>query len=392
MVPTPPFTKITPQLRSAFNQQHDSFRHQNPNTHPTRLHFPLWIVVCLFAMGLSGCSLENFNNLAAALPDAIPTTTPEATVAPQPDPPPDTFGGLVTSISNYTLPTPPPTPEAKTTVIVNTSGARANIRNGPGLNFAIVGKGNPGDVFEVIGRSESSEWWEICCTQDITSSGSNNTISGWVSGTVVRLAGDQEGVAVSAASEQLLLEETLASEWAVDWQCGSERCEIKQCRADVRALVDGASDQQLLTIDHNVTWDDTCFATDSWVFDVNRFSGRERTGEYENNFLYGYWLGQAPGEANGAYTLPDERVVAVWCSGPHTVEIEEGSGWTTIYEGNTCHDVRTGMLVVLSYNKRWLFTGDFEGQSYERAYFGDNETLQQRLINTNVTLQFVARP
>jgi hypothetical protein len=145
----------------------------------------------------------------------------------------------------------------------------------------------------------------------------------------------------------------------------------------------------LLTVEHEVIWDETCFATDSWIFDVNQFTGQERTGEYGENFLYGYWLGANPGAANGAYELPNGEVVAVWCSGPHTVEIEEGSGWTTVYEGNTCHDVRTGMLTLLSYNKRWLFTGEFEGQSYERAYFGDNETLRQRLVDTNVEMQFV---
>ncbi len=311
--------------------------------------------------------------------------TPEATAVPI-EPPPDTFGGLVTSIGNYALPTPVPTPEVETTVIVNTNGARANIRNGPGLNFAIIAKGQPGQAFAVVSRSEDQAWWEICCIVGEEDTATEPTTNAWVAASVVRLAGEEETVTVAGP----ILETELSSQWEVDWECGSERCEVKSCEATVNARVNRTPSQQLLAVEHEVTWADTCFATDSWVFDVNQYTGKERTGEYENNFLYGYWLGGNPGQANGAYTLPDGDTVAVWCSGPHSVEIEEGGGWTTVYEGNTCHDVRTGMLVLLSYTKQWLFTGEFEGEDYERAYFGDNEVLNQRLISTTVALEFVA--
>jgi hypothetical protein len=147
----------------------------------------------------------------------------------------------------------------------------------------------------------------------------------------------------------------------------------------------------MLAVEHTVTWDDACFDTDSWVFEANQYTGRERTGEHQDNFLYSYWLGQQPGAPNGVYTMQAGRADAVYCSGPHEVEIEEGGGWTTVYEGNTCHDIRTGMLVYLSYNKRWLFTGEYEGEEYERAYFGDFETLEQKLVDTNVELFFVRK-
>lgn len=337
------------------------------------------MMLLLLSLLLSACALP-LDQLQSNLP-AADAIADEQNVTP----PPNTFEGLVTSIDPYQLPQPTPTPEGVTSVIVNTVGARANIRSGPGLDFAIVGKGNPGDGFEVVSRSGDQEWWQICCYQSLADPNGPAVGEGWVSASVVRLAGDGEAVAVT---EQLLSSD-LESNWEVDWQCGSDRCEVKSCSAAVQAQVEQSTNQQLLTVDHEVVWDDTCFATDSWVFDVNQFTGQERTGEYGENFLYGYWLGTNPGDANGAYTMPDGQVVAVWCSGPHTVEIEEGGGWTTVYEGNTCHDVRTGMLALLFYNKRWLFTGEFEGQSYDRAYFGDNETLRQRLIDTNVTLQFV---
>ena len=83
-----------------------------------------------------------------------------------------------------------------------------------------------------------------------------------------------------------------------------------------------------------------CFDEDSWVFEVDRYTAKERSGEFIDNFLYNYWLGVQPGPATDVYTLDDGRKVAVWCSGPHELELEEGSGWTTVYVGNTCHDVR----------------------------------------------------
>ena len=52
-------------------------------------------------------------------------------------------------------------------------------------------------------------------------------------------------------------------------------------------------------------------------------------------------------------------------------------------------DRNTGMLAYMNYIKRWLFTGEYEGQNYERAFFGDVERLEQRLVNTNAGLLLV---
>jgi hypothetical protein len=49
------------------------------------------------------------------------------------------------------------------------------------------------------------------------------------------------------------------------------------------------------------------------------------------------------------------------------------------------------MLVYMNYTKRWLFTGDFEGKTYDRSYFGDSEKLEQRLVDTNVELAFAEK-
>jgi hypothetical protein len=317
--------------------------------------------------------------------------SPAVSLAPRPQAA-DAFNGAIADLSAYQLPTPEPTVEVELTVVVDTGGSRANIRGGPGTSFPIIGKANPGDAFEVLARSDDSTWWQVCCIR-LDASGAPVTTTqeddgvGWVADSVVRMAGEGEDVSVL----QPLFDQNLAAEWAVEWQCGSDRCEVKECTATVEATVSRAASNQLVPVEHQVTWDDACFETDSWLFDVNQYTGKERTGQAQDNFLYSYWLGSSPGEANGVYTLEDGQAAAVYCSGPHEVEIEEGGGWTTVYEGNTCHDVRTGMLVYLAYNKRWLFTGEFEEETYERVYFGDFEQLEQKLKETNVELLFVER-
>ena len=45
--------------------------------------------------------------------------------------------------------------------------------------------------------------------------------------------------------------------------------------------------------------------------------------------------------------------------------------------------------MLLNYTKRWLFTGEFDGNTYDRAYFGDSEALQQTLDDTNLELLLV---
>ena len=87
--------------------------------------------------------------------------------------------------------------------------------------------------------------------------------------------------------------------------------------------------------------------------------------------------------------MDDEMFVAVSCSDTQSVEINEGDGWTSVYEGQTCHDVATGVLVLLDYTKRWLYTGEYDGNTYDRAYFGDSERLEQRLVDTTVPLALV---
>lgn len=291
----------------------------------------------------------------------------------------------LSDLSEFDLPTPEAIIVPDVTAIVNTEGSRANVRTGPNLDSPIIAKALPGDEFSILGESEDGEWWEICCVRGPQDADGEATEPAWLSKLVVDVDGNVDAVPAITA----VLPENVEATWQVDWQCGSERCEVKECTATVNARSQSEGDEQWLEVEHTVSWDEGCFDEDSWVFDVDRYSARERSGEFVDNFLYNYWLGVQPGPATDVYTMEDGREVAVWCSGPHEIELEEGSGWTTVYKGTTCHDVRTGELVSVTYTKRWLFSGEYDGQQYERAYFGDYEVLDQYLLDTNVELAFI---
>lgn len=310
---------------------------------------------------------------------------PEQEAAAASDVPETATDSRLRDISAADLEDPEPVLIPEVTALVITEGSRANVRSGPELNAPIVAKANPGDEFQVTGMSEDGEWFQICCIPGPADEGDEATETAWLAEVVIALEGNADAIPVVES----LLPEDLASTWQVEWSCGSTRCDVRECDARVHASSDGSETDQWLRIEYDVEWDDSCFEPDNWTFEVDQFTGSERSGEFVDNFLYNYWMGEQPGPATNVFMMDDGRGVAVWCSGPHEFEIEEGDGWTTLYQGNTCHDVRTGELVMLNYTKRWLYTGEFEGQAYERAYFGDYETLDQYLVDTNAELFYI---
>lgn len=337
------------------------------SAHSARLPRLALVAVPLLALLVAGCiSAEQLPGAAAD--------------------PADSFGGVLESVTGYSLPalpTPAPTPEVQAQIVVSTGGARANLRSTPSLDGEIVGKADNGSVFDVLSRSEDEEWWQVTGADGL---------EGWIANSIVRLAGEGDDVPVAAdANAEALFDSSLQAAWDIDWACSSEegRCTVPACDATVTAGVEREGDGAYIPVEFQVAWSDECFSTDSWVFEVSPTTGRERTGEYADNFLYSYWAGANAGEISGVFPFGNGQGIVVTCSGPNTVEIEEGDGWTSSYEGITCHDLRTGLLVYMDYVKRWLFTGEFEGKAYERAYFGDTETLEQRLVDTNMELQFV---
>lgn len=328
---------------------------------------PRLFVVILGVLLLTGC--------VTALPTPDGSTQP-AVVS----------GERISDIANLTLPTPDPVIVADVTGSIITEDARANVRSGPALDAPIVAKADPGDTFQVTGRSDDAEWWQICCVAGPNDEGDEATERAWVSSVVVEVSGNADAVPVIAP----LLPAELSSTWQVEWECGSERCEIKQCDGTITAkLAEGSAAEPWLQVEHDVTWTDGCFEDDSWVFEVDRYAGQERSGAFVDDFRYNYWLGAQPGPATNVFTFEDGRRVAVWCGTEQSFDVPVGEGWTNSVEGYTCHDVRTGEMLYITYTTRWLYTGSYEGQSYERAYFGDFETLEQYLVETNAELAYI---
>lgn len=348
---------------SAYSAQHSDLQIRRSGRWVRRgLVVPVAMLACVLM--LSAC--------VAAIPATGEAVTPNAVQQ----------NSRLESLSAYTLPTPEPLITAEVNAVISTEGSRANIRSGPSLDAPIIAKANPGDAYKITGKSADGEWWQICCVAGPGDENGEATEAAWISSVVADLDGNADAIPVIAS----LLPDTVEAKWQVDWSCGSERCEVRECTATIDAKSNGETDEQWLQIEHDVTWANDCFESDSWVFEVDRFTGKERSGEYVDNFLYNYWLGIQPGPATNVFAMDNGQKVAVWCDGPHEFELEESGGWTTVYQGNTCHDVRTGELVSLNYTKRWLYTGEYEGQQYERAYFGDYETLDQYLLDTNVQL------
>lgn len=322
--------------------------------------------------------------MSAFFLSACVTAVPVAESASQPAPVPDQ---RISDIANFTLSTPEPVIVPDVSAEIITEDSRANVRSGPALDAPIVAKADPGDVFQVTGRSEDGEWWQICCVAGPTDEADEETESAWISSVVIELTGNADAVPVI----EPLLPTALEATWRVEWSCGSERCEIKQCSGDITAQASDDAVEQWLQVEHNVAWDEACpeFEETTWVYEVDRFTGEERTGSFVDDFRYNYWLGTQPGPATNVFTFEDGRRVAVWCGAEQEFDVPASDGWINAVQGYTCHDVRTGEMVYVNYTTRWLYSGAYEGQNYERAYFGDYETLEQYLVETNAELSYL---
>jgi len=265
---------------------------------------------------------------------------------------------------------------------VTVKNRSVNVRSGPGLGFSVVNGAAQGDTFTALGLSDDAAWWQICCIPGPNDEKDSPTQKAWISNRVVD---------VSEAAAQLgvlrpLFPDDLTAAWDVSYQCGSERCPVAACAAQVTAAVRSDKDPRWLEIDRIVTWDEGCGEDSTWLHQVDRSDGLERYPNSTGLFFFNYWVGARPGPANSRYTLGDAEV-ASWCGDPQTAEVEEEGGWTSAYDGVTCYDQRTGMLVAMKYTKRWLFTGEFEGEKYDKAYFGDFEIYEVALKETNVELE-----
>lgn len=268
------------------------------------------------------------------------------------------------------------------------SNRSVNVRSGPGLDFPVVAGAREGATFQAIGRSADEGWWRICCVRGPNDGPDEATQRAWISNVVV--------TANEAARAQPILgvifPQDLEAQWDVNYACGSERCEVIKCSAVISATVRSAADPKWLEVERKVNWEDDCGENSTWLHQIDRVDGTERYESAADFFLFNFWAGVEPGPVNSLFSLTADAQVKTWCSEEQVLDLEEGGGWSARYNGMTCHDTRTGMLVAMKYTKRWLFTGDYEGEAYENAYFGDFEVYEVRLNNTNVELDFVNPP
>lgn len=126
-----------------------------------------FIFLLIGALFLGGCSL---------LPGAAPTATPAGearelvpTWTPTPVPvvtdtpvvlPTDTPVPPTPAPADPTpVPTDTPAPVARMTI----TNQVANVRSGPGTNYAVIGSVSQGMQFDVTGKNPAGDWFQFCC-------------------------------------------------------------------------------------------------------------------------------------------------------------------------------------------------------------------------------------
>jgi hypothetical protein len=102
----------------------------------------------------------------------VPTATTQPTATPVPPTP--------TS--------PPPSPTVPVKPLGKATGT-ANVRSGPGTNYARLGQVQEGQEFEVTGRNEDGDWWQL----------SFEGKPGWVAATFIGV--NEAGAAVAVVAE-----------------------------------------------------------------------------------------------------------------------------------------------------------------------------------------------
>lgn len=317
-------------------------------------------------------------------PTATPTATssPTATPAATASPSPTSTTTPTVSPSTTATPTASPSPTATSTPVppipARVSSPQANIRNGPALEFPVIGTLPQGTAVNVLGSSKDQTWWQVCCVDDR---------EGWINNTVLTLEGDPTTVPISSP----LLPDDLQAAWAIHWECYAEGCPRPKCVGASEAEALQVRTERWLEVKREAIWEERCGEREEWLTQVDRYSGAEQQSQ-ANPSLFVTWAGADPGPETKTIDLTPaqpgdpEITLSLWCTGMRTGEVEQGEGWTTLFEGEACYDRRSGVLATMQYVKRWLYSGTFGGQTYERQYFGDYEVYRQTLTDTNAPL------
>lgn len=157
------------------------------------------ILLLTILLVLSGCSSDEPE--VAALPTRTPRPTfthtplppaPEPAVAvpavdaaetatPAPDAPTPVPEQQATD-----TPTPEPAAPAQAKAVI--TNAQANVRTGPGTNYALAGTLERGAEFEIVGKNPAGDWFQLCCL---------NGQNVWIADFLVDTSGPVDAVAVA---------------------------------------------------------------------------------------------------------------------------------------------------------------------------------------------------
>lgn len=302
---------------------------------------------------------------AAATGTAPPAATPGATAASTAEPW-AALADLPSAAITVTLTPTSATPAGQVVV----TAQQANLRGGPGLAFDVLATARQGDALNVYGSDAAQNWWQVCCAAGQ---------AGWISRTIVRFEGDPQAVPLAGP----LLPDDLSASWAMRWECHGRGCQQEVCTGQSQAAAQRVTGERWLEVQRNALWDDACGEPEEWLTQVDRYTGRERAAGSAP--LFNIWQGANPGPANRSVVLAGAPL-ALWCTETRKQETPQAGGWTAAFEGQACYDTQSGVLALMQYVKRWLFTGSANGQTFEREYFGDYEVIQQVLLETNAPL------
>lgn len=125
----------------------------------------------------------------AETPTSVPTVTPSPTLEPTP-----TNTATTTPTDTPVPPTDTPVPTATPEPSVKIDKAldsTVNVRSGPGTNYPVIGRFEPGQEAVVTGRNDGTSWWQINLADSKT--------LGWIFAELVTFSGDTEAIAVAEA-------------------------------------------------------------------------------------------------------------------------------------------------------------------------------------------------
>jgi hypothetical protein len=166
-------------------------------------------LVLLISISLTACAVEPSSTPVSTTPEELSLTTPNQVTAeltkvvptftPTPSRQPTATDTPLPTPTNTRVPTitptPLPTPEPTPVVTVNeTLTTPINVRTGPGTNYPVLTRFEPGQEIIVTGRNEDNSWWQVNLDDP-----QKPDELGWVYGELITFSGNDETIPIVEA-------------------------------------------------------------------------------------------------------------------------------------------------------------------------------------------------